>query len=403
MVAAARRFSLHGGPKTAIGGIAPALLAALAVAASSGASEGSKHPPPHVATTGNKSELIERVPIRRGHGDGERVAMRLRPSALEPIEAGDRLRAGAEVQVSTTCIVPGPRCVGRSYTLSPTVTAQIVLSRGHKARSPSIALSERLTVLCKQHRPNRNHHCTLTIPNTVTRVPNPAALPCPPDRCFVNLLLSAHNHKARRGEYVVLGGDRPDGSLEQDKGRLTVIQAHDSVRAPAVFTNAALLHHRLPLTVADSDKRRIVYAMPIVAPLRGEVLAFDVKFVSAISALPFNTFVTSRVILASGPFKTKPTKKAKTSIRFQGQATEANGFDCTLGPSGYANPCITHKTGAIRFRRDVVHEKAGTPATLWLNVIAGAKPLLAERVKSVNKVSLAAQPNGLTVWRYGGP
>jgi hypothetical protein len=143
--------------------------------------------------------------------------------------------------------------------------------------------------------------------------------------------------------------------------------------------------------------------MPIAAPQRGEVLAFDVKFVSAINALPFNTFVTSRVILASGPFKTKPTKKAKTSIRFQGQATEANGFDCTLGPSGYANPCITHKTGAIRFRRDVVHEKAGTPATLWLNVIAGAKPLLAERVKSVNKVSLAAQPNGLTVWRYGGP
>lgn len=379
------------------------MLALLAAAAASGAGSPpreSKHPPPVVATSGNKSELIKRVPIKRGHGSGERVAMRLGPSALQPIEPGDRLRAGAEVQVSTTCIEPGPRCVGRSYKLSPTVTARIVLSRGHKARSPSVALSRRRTVLCKQHRPNRNHHCTLTVPNTVTRVPNPAALPCPPGRCYVNLLLSAHNRKAKRGNYVVLGGDRPDGSLEQDKGRLTVIQAHDDVRAPAVFTNAALLHHRLPLTIADADKRRIVYAMPIPAPQRGEVLAFDVKFVSAISALPFNTFVTSRVILASGPFRTRPTKKAKTAIRFRGQATEANGFDCTLGPSGYANPCITHKSGAIRFRRDVVHDKAGTPATLWLNVIAGAKPLLAERVRAANEVSLAAQPNGLTVWRY---
>jgi hypothetical protein len=389
--------------KIAVGGIAPIALALIVAAASgagSSAPERSKHSQLVFATSGNQSELIKRVPIRRRSGGGERVAMQVFPEALDPIEAGDRLRAAAEVQVSTTCIVPGPRCIGRSYTLSPFVTARIVLSRGPKARSPSMALSGRSTVLCKQHRPNRNHHCTLTIPNTVTRVPNPHALPCPPDHCFVNVLLSAHNRAAKRGDFVVLGGDRPDGSLEQDKGRITVIQAHGGVRAPAVYTYAGLQHHRLPLTVADSDKRRIVYASPIPAPLRGEVLAFDVKFVSAISALPFNTFVTSRVILTTGPKKTHPSKIAKTAVRFRGQATEANGFDCTLGPSGYANPCITHKAGAIRFRRDIVHRKSKTPVTLWLNVLAGAKPLLATKVQSSNKVSLAAQPNGLTVWRY---
>jgi hypothetical protein len=388
--------------KIAIGGVSSLTLAIVGVAslAISAASKGSKRPPPLVATTGNKSELIRKVPIKRGHGNDERVAMRLGPSDLEPIEPGDRLRVGAEVQVSTTCIVTEPRCIGNSYTLSPMVTARIVLSRGHQARAPSIPLSGRETVLCKQHRPNRNHHCTLTIRNTVTRIPNPQKLPCPPDRCFVNLLVSAHNHKAKRHNYVVLGGDKPDGSLEQDKGRLTVIQAHDAVRAPAVFTNAALLHHGLPLTVADSDKRRIVYSMPIIAPARGEVLAFDVKFLSAINALPFNAFITARVILAHGPFKTRPTKKARTAVRFQGQATEANGFDCTLGPSGYSNPCVTHKSGALRIRRDVVHDKSGTPANLWLNVIAGAKPLLARRVRNRNKVVLAAMPNGLTVWRY---
>lgn len=391
-----------GARKIAIGGIASVVMVmAIAVPAvgSSPEGKGRRHPPPLVATTGNNSELIKRVAIKRGHGRGERVAMQLKPSALERIEPGDRLRAGAEVQVSTTCLVPSKRCHGSSYTLSPTVTARIVLARGHKARSLSIPLSERRTVLCKQHRPNRNHHCTVTIPNTVTRINNPNTLPCRPDHCWVNLLVSAHSPKARRGNFVVLGGDRPDGSLEQDKGRLTVIQAHDAVRAPAVFTNAALLHHKLPLTIADSDKRRIVYSMPIIGPQRNEVLAFDVKFLTAINALPFNAFITSRVILAHGPFKTKPTKKAKTATKFQGQATEANGFDCTLGPSGYSNPCVTHKTGAIRIRRDVVH-KRGTPANLWINVIAGAKPLLATRVRGSNTVELAAMPNGLTVWRY---
>jgi hypothetical protein len=392
---------VHGGTKTATGAIALTLLLA-AVASGEGSSKSGPEPrpTPHVATSGNKSELIDRVPIKRHAGGGTRVAMRISPRDLRPVTAGGRMRAAAEVQISTTCLVQERRCIGRSYGFSPFVTAQVVLARGPKARAPAIPLSDPKTVLCKQKRPNRNHHCTITIQNTVTRFGRLKRLPCRPDQCYVNLLVSARNPKARHGNFIVLGGDKPDGSLEQDKGRLTVLQAEDRVRAPAVFTNAGLQHNRLPLTVADADKRRIVYAMPIPAPLEDEVLAFDVKFVSAISALPFNTFVTSRVILTTGPFQTKPKGYAKDAVKFNGQATEANGFDCTLGPSGYANPCITHKTGAIRFKRDILHRKTGTPATLWMNVIAGAKPLLATKVRNANEVSLAAQPNGLTVWRY---
>ncbi len=363
----------------------------------------SKPPAPIVATSGNKSELINRVAIRKRPGRSTRVAMRIGHRALEPLEAGDRLRASAEVQISTTCIVQERRCIGRSYTLSPFVTAQIVLARSHRPRSPHIALSRPVTVLCKQHRPNRNHHCTLTVPNTLTAIPNPRALPCPPNRCYVNLLLSAHNRKAKRGNYVVLGGDKPDGSLEQDKGRLSVVQEHPGVPPPTVTTNAGLLHRHLPLTIGSADKRRVVYSAPIPAPRRGEVVAFDASFLSAINALPFNTFVSSRVVLTTGPGNTHPHQHAKTAIRFRGQATESNGFDCTLGPSGYANPCITHKAGAIRFRRDVIQRRTGQPVTLWLTVLAAAKPLLAEtKVTPHNTVSLAAMPDGLTIWRYGG-
>jgi hypothetical protein len=386
-------------------------LAMLALLAAAAIAVGQSFTPPGTAkqrlpvsaTSGNKSELIQRVPIRRHPGRGERVAMRIAPAALDPLEAGDQLRTTAEVQVSTTCIVQERRCIGHSYTLSPFVTAQVVLSRSHRARSPHIALSRPVTVLCKQHRPNRNHHCTLTITNTVTSIPNPHALPCPPDHCFVNLLLSAHNRKAKPHNFVVLGGDRPDGTLEQDKGRLSLIQAHAGLAPPSITRNAGLLHRHLPLTISDADKRRVVYSAPIVAPRRGEVVAFNASFLSAINALPFNTFVSSRVILTTGPFKTHPHQRAKTAIRFRGQATESNGFDCTLGPSGYANPCITQKAGAIRFRRDVIQRRSGKPVTLWLTVLAAAKPLLAEtKVTQAHTVSLAAMPDGLTIWRYGG-
>ena len=395
---------MPGAANIAIGGIALAAVAALlAVGVASGADRPgkSKPPPATVATSGNKSELIKRVPIRRKINRGERVAMRVVPSALDPIRAGDRLRVSGEVQISTTCIVAGPRCVGHSYRFSPIVRAQVVLASSRRPRAPHLVLSPPRGVLCKQHRPNRNHHCTLTIPNLATDIPDPSALPCPPARCYVNLLLSAHNPKAKPGDYVVLGGDKPDGSLEQDKGRLTVVQTHAGLGHPTKTVNAALLHRHLPLTISDADKRRVVYSAAITAPRRGEVVAFNATFIGAINANPFNTFITSRVILATTPFKTHPHQRAKTAIRFRGQATESNGFDCTLGPSGYPNPCVTRKTGAFRFRRDVVQRRTGEPVTLYLNVLAAAKPLLAEtRVKRVNTVSLAAHPSGLTIWRY---
>jgi hypothetical protein len=355
---------------------------------------------PHLATSGDESELIDRVPITRREGEGYRVAMRIPQSRLVPIEAGDRLRASAEVQISTTCVDPGERCIGRSYDINPTITARIVLSRGHKVSSPSMPLSKRYSVLCKQNRPNRNHHCTVVVPNTTTRVNRPSRLPCKPSACHVNLLLGAHSPHAKPGYFVVLGGDRPDATLEQDKGRVNLIQAREEVPAPYSARSVQLLRDRLPLTVDDFDKRRIVYSVPITAPKRGEVLAFDAKFVGAISALPFNTFISSRVIIATGPKKTRSTNKAETAVPLKGEATESNGFNCTLGPSGFANPCIARKSGAVRFRETVREKRTGEPKTLYLNVLAGAKPLLAEKVRQTNRVSLAPQPAGLTVWRY---
>ena len=130
------------------------------------------------------------------------------------------------------------------------------------------------------------------------------------------------------------------------------------------------------------------------------MLAFDSSFTTDINALRFNTFISSRVIVGTDPTATKSTGIAKNAIPLKGQATESNGFNCTLGRSGYANPCATVKAGAVRFQRDVVDQATGAPATVYLNVLAGAKPLLAEKVDNADKVALGSLPGGLTVLRY---
>jgi hypothetical protein len=216
----------------------------------------------------------------------------------------------------------------------------------------------------------------------------------------VNLIVGAINKKAKKGNVVVLGADRPDGSVAQDKGRLNLVQAHAAVPAPAVSSSEALVNTELPLTISDSEKRRVVYSVPIEAPQKGEVLAFDASFLTGISALRFNTFISSRVITAETPTDTKSTGLAKNAVPLKGQATESNGFNCTLGASGYANPCTTVKAGAVEFSRDVVDKTTGVPATLYVNVLAGAKPLLAEKVDESDRVSLGSLPGGLTVSRY---
>ena len=247
---------------------------------------------------------------------------------------------------------------------------------------------------CKQRRPNRNHHCTIAIPNTETVVSDLSALPCPPDACYVDLIVGATSKKSKKGDVVVLGADRPDRTVQQDKGRLNVVQARSKVPAPTVSSSAALVNTQLPLTEGKHEKRRVVYSVPIPAPRKGEILAFDASFASDISGLRFNTFIGSRVLMATDPTATTSEGLAKTSIPLRGQATESNGFNCTLGSSGFANPCTTVKAGATRISRDVIDETTGLPATLYLNVVASAKPLLAEKVDPARQVVLGALGTG---------
>ncbi|HEX2128658.1 MAG TPA: hypothetical protein VHF58_05525 [Solirubrobacterales bacterium] len=352
-------------------------------------------PAAEVTTTGNNSELLNAIPISKKPGTRERVAMSIGPQRLDPIDVGDRLRVSAEVQFSTTCVSPGTRCVGSRYDFNPRLSARIVLAAGPDVGDPSFALSTTVKRMCKQTRPNRNHHCTLVVPNTDVPITPQTQLPCPAEGCYVNLVVGATHKKAKPSNRVVLGADRPDGTVAQDKGRLNVVQAGPDVPPPLGGSSADLVNSSVPLM--ESNKRRVVYSVPIPAAKKGEVLAFDATYVADLTGLRFNTFIGTRVIVAETPTSTKPSGLARESLN-RGNATEANGFNCTLGRSGYKNPCTVAKAGATRITADAV-DPAGAPATLYLNVVVSAKPLLDERVKGSPMLTLRPA-EGLRVLRY---
>jgi hypothetical protein len=180
------------------------------------------------------------------------------------------------------------------------------------------------------------------------------------------------------------------------------VQAHATVPLPQTSQTSTLVEPSLPLTIGDSEKRRVVYSLPITAPQQGEVLSFDTSFLSNITALRFNTFISSRVILGETPTSAKSTGVAKRATDYKGQGTESNGFNCTLGSSGYPNPCTTVKSGALQITRKFKTAYGQDPTTLYLNVLAGAKPLLpGKKVTDDEVVSLGATDEGLIAARYG--
>ena len=167
-------------------------------------------------------------------------------------------------------------------------------------------------------------------------------------------------------------------------------------------SSETLVNTELPLTEGKKEKRRVVYSIPIPAPRKGEVLAFDASFDSDISGLRFNTFIASRVIIATDPTATdvRGDRQERDPAR-AARRPSPTASTAPSGASGFANPCTTVKAGATRISRDVIDETTGQPATLYLNVARlGEAAAGREGRHRPNRVALGSCPGGLTVARY---
>ena len=151
-----------------------------------------------VSTTGDNSELVDRLPITKRPGIKRRVVMSLGPDRLPTLESGDRLRVSSEVQLTVNCDVKSPRCVGPLYHYNPeaNISLRLTDSRGSTG---GVLLAPAKRTVCRQRLPRREHHCVIVFSKAELNVSATSSLPCPPDGCFVNLVIDAYDKRAGKG------------------------------------------------------------------------------------------------------------------------------------------------------------------------------------------------------------
>lgn len=364
-----------------------------------------------VVTSGLSSERLKTIPIARRHEASKRVVMSLGPKRLRRLRSGDRVEGKAEVEVSTTCVRPRWwRCVGRPYRFSPVVAARLVLAPGPRAVHDSrvVALSEWTSLRCSQNRRRRNHHCVLTIPRAEWDVGKASELPCEDRRCHLNLILSAHHPRAKRGHKLVVGVDARQ-RIVQSKGQLAaaIYRPRTAQGQGELLATTERQRRRIPVGPrrVGEARRRVIYSQRLDDLRAGEQLVVDAQAIGGIGHLRYNALVQSKLILSRRPGVPKRAGTPKAVGTLRGQFGVQNGFNCTQGPSGHSTPCVIRKAGVMRIVRDARErpwrEDQGRRVPLYVNLVVGVRAAGIHGHRRRKGHRMRIWDGFLNVYRYG--
>ncbi len=331
-----------------------------------------------IASRGS-NETRETIPITQSRGAQPFVVLSERVNARGGLRRGDILRATAELQLSTTCVLPEPRCIGSRYSYSPRMDAQVVLASSPTATGGSNAdpMSGVRTKRCNQQRPNRNHHCVFVFGDAVKRVKNAGNLPCPPDACFLNVIASADHHNAGAGDVVIVGADRPDGTVDGDKARIDGLLARGDVPPPQTQEGGQKMRESVPITPSGDGPsgQRVVRSLRLDNLRKGDVIRISAEQRIGISSVPYNVFIGTRMILSTSPTEKRTNGFVANVISSGGEITEQNGFNCTQGGSAHQDPCNAPKAATAVVKRKMP-ERGGEPKPVFVNIVMAGLPKL---------------------------
>jgi hypothetical protein len=319
------------------------------------------------------------LPITQNPGAQPFAVLSKRVNAAGGLRRGDVLKATAELQLTTTCVVKDSRCIGVPYGYSPRMRAQVVLASRPTATGGSDAdpISQVEQKSCNQQRPNRNHHCVFVVRDAERVVRNAGNLPCPPDACFLNVVASAYHPNARSGNVVIVGADRPDGSIDGDKARVDGLLVRGDVPRPRVQAGGQKMRATVPIEPDANAGRRVARSIRIDDLRKGDALRIAARQTMDISSTGYNVFIGTRMIVASGPSDTKTRGFVANVVSNGGEITEQNGFNCTRGQSVYENPCTSEKAATVSIRKKMPLRN-GEPKPVFVNVVVAGAPKLVQ-------------------------
>jgi hypothetical protein len=243
-----------------------------------------------------------------------------------------------------------------------------VLARSAAARggAGAVSLARPKRHVCLQGLPNREHHCVLVFGRGGIDIPETDDLPCDPRRCHVNVVLDAHNHKAGRSDRLLLGVDREDGSIAQDRGRVnaTLFSPGSQGKPPPLVSD-----ERLRSGLVPDHRGRVIYSLRLPRLHFGDQLTASARATVDVARLPYNTFTGARLIAADGRRSTRSGKFIHSISQSGLSVSEGTGFNCTHPRT----PCPIRKVGTMRLRREPV-DRHGHRRPLFLNLVVATSP-----------------------------
>jgi hypothetical protein len=339
------------------------LLACLVLAPAAGAQDGALSKV-KVATTGNRSELVETIPITKKPQVSPRVIMSLTPGTLGSLQTGDQLEISAEVEITTDCRFESSECVGQPYNFNPKIGARIVISTS-TTTATGFEVVPRQEVNCRQKTPNRQHHCVFTMQPAPLQV-DLGALGCPASGCFVNVVMDAwHKRGSPKRNVILIGANNRNGKVKRDKGRLNAVRTtNPAVTPPPAPTGTFSVGNSSPTTNALSlnpEAEAVIFSQQLDGLAHGEQLLVRAGLTTDVALLNHNANVSTRVVLADSATETNPGVVGAKVADLKGEITENNGFNCTKK----ATPCPSNKVGVVAIKKN-----ASVPlfANLVLNI-----------------------------------
>ena len=190
------------------------------------------------------------------------------------------------------------------------------------------------------------------------------------------MVVDASDPKARNGDVVVVGADRPDGDIDQRKGRLNAAVFERGAPHGKRRRSSKPVHATIPMGSEGSGGDEVVFSVKVSHLERGDALLARARQLTDIGHLPYSAFVAGELIVGTSRTSTVPHGLARKRISYHGTLSAVNGFNCTQGHSGYATPCLSRKVGLGQVQRDIVNKK-GKDVPLFVNLVSRAFPKLA--------------------------
>ena len=305
------------------------------------------------------------------------------PGKLSGLRRRDRLELLSEVQVTVDCDKRSARCAGRPYDYDPDVVVTLELAR--RVRSTGTVAGDRPP----QRRPAASACPTAstTARSSSTAPPGSASTsPAACDRCFANVVVSASSPQARGDQRMIIGSNKPNGRIVQNKSRLSAIRLAPWRDAPSACGPATCAASRY----ACARSARLVLSQKVEGLERGDVLAATAALRSDVRHLGYNALVGAELVVARGPTRPSPSRLVRRVGLAGGRDQPRQRHQLHAGPIAVRDPQGRGRQGAPRRRRAAPARRR----PLFVNLVLRTKQKRVEREHGARLRCRAAPARG---------